>query len=72
LCRQAKKPPFVDVPDPPHFAIKIIATIFLTNLSGYGFYCVRGLSAAGAGRAPKVSIGVNEKDYSRRALALRI
>jgi hypothetical protein len=48
-CRQAKKLPFVDVPDPPDFAIKIIATILLTNLSGYGFYRVRGLSAAGAG-----------------------
>jgi amino acid transporter len=34
--------PFVDVPNPLHFAIKITATIFLTNFIGYAFYRVRG------------------------------
>ncbi len=38
--------PFVDVPNPIHFAIKITVTIVLTNLLGYGFYRVRGLMAA--------------------------
>jgi hypothetical protein len=38
--------PFVDVPNPLHFAIKITATILLTNLIGYAFYRIRGLSAA--------------------------
>lgn len=37
--------PFVDVPDPLHFAIKITVTILLTNLIGYAFYRVRGPSA---------------------------
>jgi amino acid transporter len=37
--------PFVDVPNPLHFAIKITATILLTNLIGYAFYRIRGLSA---------------------------
>jgi glutamate:GABA antiporter len=35
--------PFVDVPDPLHFAIKITTTIFLTNLVGYVFYRIRRL-----------------------------
>jgi hypothetical protein len=38
--------PFVDVPNPLHFAIKITATILLTNLIGYAFYRIRGLSTA--------------------------
>jgi glutamate:GABA antiporter len=37
--------PFVDVPNPLHFAIKITGTILLTNLIGYAFYRVRALSA---------------------------
>ena len=37
--------PFVDVPNPLHFAVKITATILLTNLIGYAFYRVRGLLA---------------------------
>src|SRR3984885_6337272 len=37
--------PFVDVPNPLHFAIKITTTILLTNLIGYAFYRVRGLLA---------------------------
>jgi hypothetical protein len=39
--------PFVDVPNHLHFAIKITATILLTNVIGYAFYRVRGLSAHG-------------------------
>jgi glutamate:GABA antiporter len=38
--------PFVDVPDPLHFAIKITTTIVLTNAIGYAFYRIRGLAAA--------------------------
>jgi hypothetical protein len=34
--------PFVDVPNPLHFAIKITTTILLTNLIGYAFYRIRG------------------------------
>jgi amino acid transporter len=37
--------PFVDVPNPLHFAIKITTTILLTNVIGYAFYRIRGLSA---------------------------
>jgi amino acid transporter len=37
--------PFVDVPNPLHFAIKISTTIVVTNLVGYGFYRIRGLLA---------------------------
>jgi amino acid transporter len=37
--------PFVDVPNPLHFAIKISSTILVTNLIGYAFYRVRGLLA---------------------------
>ena len=37
--------PFVDVPDPLHFAIKITVTILLTNVIGYAFYRIRGWSA---------------------------
>jgi glutamate:GABA antiporter len=41
--------PFVDVPNPLHFAFKIIATILVTNLIGYAFYRSRGMLA----RAPR-------------------
>ncbi|HEX3950325.1 MAG TPA: APC family permease [Steroidobacteraceae bacterium] len=37
--------PFVDVPDPLRFAIKIVTTILLTNVIGYAFYRIRGLSS---------------------------
>jgi amino acid transporter len=37
--------PFVDVPNPLHFAIKITATILVTNLIGYAFYRIRGMLA---------------------------
>ena len=37
--------PFVDVPNPLHFAVKITSTILLTNLIGYAFYRIRGLLA---------------------------
>jgi amino acid transporter len=37
--------PFVDVPNPLHFAIKITTTILLTNVIGYAFYRIRGSSA---------------------------
>jgi fluoride ion exporter CrcB/FEX len=38
--------PFVDVPDALHFAIKITVTVLLTNLIGYAFYRIRGISAS--------------------------
>jgi hypothetical protein len=37
--------PFVDVPNPLHFAFKITATILVTNLIGYAFYRIRGTLA---------------------------
>ena len=46
--------PFVDVPEPLHFAVKISVTIVLTNLIGYGFLsyprAVGGCAAGGVVR----------------------